>query len=302
MRRLVTLMVIIGLVALGCPGDSSDGTDTANGQDAPAVTDVPAGKDAPPAADVAVATDTAVGEEVDSGKCTNGTAIDWVSIPGGTFQMGSASDTTEMPAHPVTVPAFRMSRTEVMVCQYDACVTAGSCTAAGGYQPVDNRPVVYVTWDQSKAYCLWAGGRLCTEAEWEYAARNGSTDTAYPWGNTETSCTYAVSFQCGNTPPDSPSASCSIPAGNDSWGVCDLASNATEWVEDCYQDSYDGAPADGSARESCTTFCTTMPCRVIRGGNYAAAASTQRSASRGGGLTTVNSINPVLGARCCTSP
>jgi len=105
-------------------------------------------------------------------------------------------------------------------------------------------------WDQAVAFAAWAGGRLPTEAEWEYAARSGGRSQAYPWGNAEATCDRAVMNAGGvGCPLDHTAAVCSKPAGNSSHGVCDLVGNVWEWVQDGWHDTYRGAPSDGSAWE-----------------------------------------------------
>lgn len=211
---------------------------------------------------------------------------DWVSLPGGSYEMGSASgDADEQPVHTVQVPAFSVMKTEVTVSQYGRCVDAGSCTApdTGGYKDACNwgkpdrgdHPVNCVDWDQAVAFASWAGGRLPTESEWEYAARSGGRSQAYPWGDAAATCDRAVlndgGLGCGleHTAPV-----CSKPAGNSSQGVCDLAGNVWEWVQDGWHDTYTGAPGDGTAWEEGASD------RVRRGGGWSNTASRLRASYR----------------------
>ncbi len=186
---------------------------------------------------------------------------EWVTIPGGRFQMGSNSGgRCEKPVHSVNVPTFQMTKTEVTLNQYKSCVDAGKCE-----RPTDNgdnkycnwghgnrgeHPINCVNWSQARRFCEWVGGRLPSEAEWEYAARSGGKNQKFPWGNTEASCSYAVMDEngikgCGEgrTWPV-----CSKSRGNTSSGLCDMSGNVSEWVEDWYQCSYKGAPTNGDAR------------------------------------------------------
>ncbi|HQL58257.1 MAG TPA: formylglycine-generating enzyme family protein [Myxococcota bacterium] len=243
----------------------------------------------------------------DNGRCIArpDTDVEWVRIEGGSFSMGSDDDDSwgnEQPVHRVTVPTFEMSRTEVTFKQYQACVSAGGCTAVHvddgtcyvwtgsnweqGTLPSsfqgDDQPVVCVDWDQAQAFASWAGGRLPSEAEWEYAARSGGRDWKYPWGDEEATCERAVMWEsstgdgCGL---DSTWPVCSKPSGNTTQGLCDMAGNVWEWVQDWYYDTYDGAPTDGSAWES-----PTGSTRVDRGGSWYDYARFVRAASRGGSL------------------
>ncbi|MBI5529083.1 MAG: SUMF1/EgtB/PvdO family nonheme iron enzyme, partial [Deltaproteobacteria bacterium] len=196
------------------------------------------------------------------------------TVPAGSFQMGcnSAVDTEcdgdENPYHAVSVPAFKVDKYELTVGEYQACVDAGGCTAAGtggscnyGVSGRDSHPINCVDWTQAKAYCTWAGKRLPTEAEWEKAAR-GTDGRKYPWGNDALDCDHAVHSvsPCSNS---STAPVGSKPAGVSPYGAEDMVGNVWEWVEDWYHDSYTGAPADGSA-----WVTPTGTYRVLRGGSW----------------------------------
>jgi sulfatase modifying factor 1 len=218
-------------------------------------------------------------------------AIEWVSISGGTFMMGSGGD--DGPVHQVTVPSFEMNRTEVAVVLYQECVDAGVCTepyrcipnSTWGVAGREYHPVNCVDWFQAVDFCTWAGGRLPSEAEWEYAARGGGQDITYPWGDTSPSCTLAVMSGCqGKTQP-----LCSQTAGNTAQGLCDMAGNVFEYVQDWYHGMYDCdanplanncesgglAPTDGSAWED-----PIGSFRVLRGGGFGAGADGLRASNR----------------------
>ena len=207
--------------------------------------------------------------------------IQWVTIPGGSFMMG-ASDYSDAQPHQVTVRTFQMAKTLVTNKQYKACVTAGACTAPqdqGEKFNGDDQPVVGVDWNQAKAFSEWAGGRLPSEAEWEYAARSAGKDRKYPWGDEEATCERAVmndssagGYGCGRS---ATWPVCSKSAGNTEQGLCDMAGNVWEWVQDWYHGSYNGAPNDGSAWES-----PAGSLRVLRGGSWGLDAAYARSAFR----------------------
>ena len=207
-----------------------------------------------------------------------------VAIPAGSFRMGDMSDDgygREKPVHSVTVSAFRLGKHEVTFAQWDACVADGGC---GGYTPDDRgwgrgkRPVIYVSWDDIQGFIKWLNGRtggkyrLPTEAEWEYAARAGST-TKYSWGNSTGSNRANCRLDyCGDRwEYTAPVASFS---GN-AWGLHDMQGNVWEWVEDCWNGSYKGAPTNGSAWMS--GDCGQ---RVLRGGSWFGEPWDLRSAGR----------------------
>lgn len=213
---------------------------------------------------------TSVGRFFGAKAAPSAPGVVWVRIPGGTFTMGSERLSDEYPVHPVTVASFEMAKTLVTNKEYRACVAAGACTdlRAGAGMTGDDQPAVDVTWDQAAAYSRWAGGRLPTEAEWEYAARSGGKNFRYPWGNEAPNCDRAVMDAGGGVAKqgcgrDSTWPVCSKPAGNTEQGLCDMAGNANQWVQDNYHSSYDGAPKDGSA-----WLTPSVPEHVFRGGAW----------------------------------
>ena len=207
-----------------------------------------------------------------------------ISIPGGTFRMGSLSnrwDREALPVHSVRVSAFKLGKYEVTFAQWDACVADRGCR---GYKPDDrgwgrgNQPVINVSWNDIQGFISWLNGetggiyRLPTEAEWEYAARARST-TEYSWGN-DIGQNRANCDGCGSEWDDKQTAPVGSFSAN-AWGLHDMHGNAFEWVQDCWNDSYASAPTDGRA-------WTNGDCsqRVVRGGSWNFGPWTLRSAAR----------------------
>lgn len=189
--------------------------------------------------------------------------IEWVTIPAGTFMMGSSAQ-----PHRVTLKSFQIAKTPVTNKQYRACEDAGACSSYGWFaNSSEDEPVVWVNWDQAQSFSKWVGGRLPSEAEWEYAARSAGKNYKYPSENAGATCEDTVISGCQTQAETSreqpPKPVCSRPKGNTEQGLCDMAGNVSQWVQDWYHysgDPYDGAPTDGSAWE--------MPAgteRVIRG-------------------------------------
>ena len=205
-----------------------------------------------------------------------------VALGPGRFVMGGgATDPTSdaRPAHEVRLDAFLIGTNEVTFDEYDRYVRA-----TGARQPDDfghgrgRQPVVGVSWNDAVAYADWLSRRtgrhyrLPTEAEWEYAARAGTT-TAYWWGAAPEQG-VAVCFDCGTRWDRlSPAPVGSFPPNP--FGLNDTAGGVAEWVADCYRPGYRDAPADGSAVD--VPGCTE---RVARGGSWSTPLRSLRSERR----------------------
>ncbi|VAW76687.1 Phage protein [hydrothermal vent metagenome] len=205
-----------------------------------------------------------------------------ISLPQASFLMGSKNssiDINEIPRHHVRLEGFAISKMEVTFEQYAKFVQA-----TGRSMPNDKdwgkgtRPVINVTWLDAVAYTKWISKqtgsvyRLPTEAEWEFAARAG-TSTEYFWGNSSGK-QNANCFDCGSRWDSLQTAPVARFKAN-RFGLHDVLGNVMEWTIDCYHPNYKGAPSNGQAWV--TGACTT---RVLRGGSYKSIANSVRSAAR----------------------
>ena len=161
-----------------------------------------------------------------------------VTIPAGEFQMGNAETEASPLEHRVYVSEFLMDKTGVSWGQYRKFAEATGIPLPP-HEPYwgmhDDHPAVYVTWEESAAYCQWAGGRLPTEAEREKAAR-GTDDRKYPWGDEEPDPERGVfrrSWGYGGT-----DAVGTHPAGASPYGLLDMGGNVWEWCADWYDGDY----------------------------------------------------------------
>lgn len=214
-----------------------------------------------------------------------------IRVPGGTFLMGSPPaererSADEGPQRSITIQPFEVSKYEVTWAEYAVCVSAGSCPAAldDDFGKGD-RPVTRVSWNDANDFVTWLSRetgktyRLLSEAEWEYAARAGTT-TPFSFGSTIS--TSQANYD-GNTTYGTGSRGeyrkRTTPVGTfpaNAFGLHDMHGNVYEWVEDCYADNYSaGQPSDGRAYTSGS--CAD---RVFRGGSWYDAPQFLRSAYR----------------------
>ena len=246
--------------------------------------------------------------------------FDMVLIPAGTFQMGGENFDVEQPVHTVHLDAFYMDVYEVTNAQFKAFVDANPQWQKGN---IDSRfnyygyyldfwdgndypagkadhPVVNVSWYAAMAYAEWAGKRLPTEAEWEYAARGGLRGKEYPWGDTltHTDANY-----------DSDGIDDTTPVGQyaaNGYGLFDMAGNVAEWCLDAwekffYAESHNSRNpiAGGETVQELRENFTTIPSnsnRALRGGAWNWPARSLRVAGRGNAKPISAGIS--LGFRC----
>ena len=209
-----------------------------------------------------------------------------VVVPAGSYRMGSRDGrSSELPVHEVAIGApFAVGRYEVTFAEWDACVRDGGCPRGEGVADDEGwgrgrRPVINMSWDDAKRYVQWLSRktgkayRLPSESEWEYAARAG-TETAYSWGD-EIGVNRANCAGCGSQWDGDRTTAPVGSFGANAWGLYDMHGNVWELVEDCWNRSYAGAPADGSAwqRGNCDR-------RVLRGGSWSDTPSFLRAANR----------------------
>ena len=248
-------------------------------------------------------------------QCMSGACL----VPEGSFWMGcnEAIDTEceeqEFPYHQVFLSTFFIDEGEVTFGDYSDCVLSGSCNPphtddslchvlldeGWGFgvlpeifqSPV--QPVVCLTREEAYTYCGWTGMRLCTEAEWEKAAR-GTDGRVYPWGNDEAGCLKTTMKEatpgCGM---NTTSATCTKTLGNSPYGLCDMAGNAWEITGDWYDpDYYLTSPPENPPGPANGLY------HVIRGGGYANTSVRVRTSTRSN--TLYDGGRSHVGFRCCS--
>ena len=219
-----------------------------------------------------------------------------VVVPAGEFLMGSPESeagrsSNEGPQRKVTMRAFAIGKFEVTFAQWDACAAEGGCK----HRPHDEdwgrgrRPVINASWHDATQFVAWLSRktgktyRLPAEAEWEYAAR-GITKASEPHPPFSTGATinykqanYDANFTYGDGKMGLYRQK-TVDIGSfprNAFGLHDMHGNVWEWVQDCYRDSYQGAPTDGSAVVS--SDCNL---RILRGGSWNYFPRLLRSAYR----------------------
>lgn len=223
------------------------------------------------------------GEMPPQGTTVGENRAEMVWIEGGTFEMGSNDGGSgEKPIHTVTVSGFDMDVHEVTNAQYRKFIQATGHAEPRYFnnskynQP--NHPVVGVSWRDAMAYAIWAGKRLPTEAEWEYAARGGLKGKKYAWGDEapDAGGTYRANYDPGNYSEDGYRYTAPVKSyPPNGYGLYDMAGNVYEWCLDEYApDFYKNSPSlnpvaggqtpDGTINQ----YKNSGAERMLRGGSW----------------------------------
>jgi formylglycine-generating enzyme len=199
-------------------------------------------------------------------------------------------------AHEVTLDSFEIDRTEISVARYQRCVAAGACPPPSfplGDARYDrpDLPVTHVRWDDARSYCAWVGGRLPTEAEWEFTAR-GRANRTFPWGElynprlaNHGTRVDPIDLRHGEDPTDARDGYRglapigSFPDGASANGVLDLAGNVSEWVHDFFDLDAERFGYTGKAVTNPKGPPSGLG-HVIRGGSHRDGAHWLRTAAR----------------------
>ncbi len=242
-----------------------------------------------------------------------------VALPTGSFTMGCPDDycsEDDGPAHTVRLSAFAIDRTEVSVAQWRRCVDDADgrgfrCVPRLGENPgevstqPDASPVVAIDWAQADQVCSYQGKRLCTEAEWEHAAR-GTGEAFYPWGNLPPTCERSTFFSEGGPGCNTgrPSLVDSKPLGASEAGALHLSGNVAEWVADYYNPNIYQPRADAPANDPITIDPVQLESlgaesHVVRGGSFRDGLALIRAFVRSAQPGDVTRDD--LGVRCCVS-
>ncbi len=240
-----------------------------------------------------------------------------VMLSGGRFEMGADNESQndgsaksrELPVHTVTLTGpFYVSDHEVTASEYKDCVDAGSCSYTGSttnskrtydVSGKENYPINFVSWNDAADYTAWLTSirsgtyRLCTEAEWEYAARAGST-TKWSCGNDNDSCLIDYAWYDSNSRSGPNDVKTKLP---NSWGLYDFHGNIWELTADYYGGTYYSDTSGGSTNP---TGPETGSSRSTRGGGFSSEKQSLRSSNRY--YKSQTSQSSTLGFRVCATP
>jgi formylglycine-generating enzyme required for sulfatase activity len=203
---------------------------------------------------------------------------------------------------------FALDETEVTVHQYDDCVSASECTEPGtdtdcnwGVSGRYEHPVNCVTYAQAVVYCTWAGKRLPTRHEWEYAARYPD-GRMYPWGNGTSSPETLANTTNGSDGYSTTAPVGSYSAGNSALGLKDMGGNVYEWTQTARCIWETGPCTNCPSNETCDNACDVCGYgnRALKGGSYGHPLSGSRSAGSMDGDPTADGY-PTIGFRCAVT-
>jgi formylglycine-generating enzyme required for sulfatase activity len=207
----------------------------------------------------------------------------WMKIPRGTFEIGDArgdmpEEMMNRPVHRVTLSDFEMSRDEITVEQYAVFLNATNHPEPTNWEvqlKFPKRPVIFVSWNDAVAFAEWVGGRLPTEAEWEYAARGGQSGRMYPWGDNapENRANFSNDWENGNGWVRYLKDVGSYPPNN--YGLNDMAGNVYEWCYDWF------GPYTNRLVTNPTGAASSNYGRVVRGGGWNSGSRFIRNSVRG---------------------
>ena len=242
-----------------------------------------------------------------------------VLIPAGSFEMGDITWHVSQPVHPVELDAFYMDVHEVTVGHFmefvdqsdykygDRGDNAASWTfldEVAEHSPGDEYPMIWVTWHDATAYAKWAGKRLPTEAEWEYAARGGLIGKRYPWGDDESVARDHANYE-GTGGKDQWSDT-TAPVGSfrpNGYGLYDMLGNVSEWCSDLYDPFYySKSPLKNPTGPSSGTK-PWQSFRVLRGSSWffsggSVAYRNKYNADRSDIRSLTSRTNGFVGFRC----
>lgn len=249
------------------------------------------------------------------GKCV---PADMVFVGGGVFSMGCPDDDhcsatgDNEPAYEVRLSPFAIDRTEVseaefLRCRDDLdnrgfqCAPRVNEDAAEVLGQKGDMPARWIDWARAEAVCAYQEKRLCTEAEWEFAAR-GVGNSFYPWGNLPPTCERATFFDEGGPGCNTgqPTLVGAKPLGASTFKALEMAGNVSEWVEDFYRAGvYGDRASGGTSVDPVQSTLDASDSHVVRGGSFRDGVAPIRVFARSAESTQV--FDDDLGTRCCLS-